>query len=1027
MAECVHVITRTRPMNQKEKDRGSRSIVTHDSKKNQITIEHPDEKDNQKSFTFDSVFDWDSQQTEVYEHCAFKMIESVIEGYNGTVFAYGQTGCGKSHSMMGKAADPILKGIVPRSFEHIMSVVASAQSSSKQFLIRCSFIEIYNEEIRDLLSEDTKAKRDLKEMPGKGVFIKDQNQVIVKTQKEMVHYMNIGNDNRSVGATLMNAESSRSHSIFTAYVETMETLEGQEKDSIRAGKLNLVDLAGSERQSKTAATGDRLKEAMKINLSLSALGNVISALVSGKAKHIPYRDSKLTRLLQDSLGGNTKTLMICALSPADYNYDETLSTLKYGDRAKQIKNAPKVNEDPKDAMLREYTEEISRLRKQLNDHPDGIPNELAGILPGEEQGEGQRRKEGDGDEWGEDGEGFGLMEPGNPKFDDEDRKKLSFLEKHAFDLNLEHNLQSTNAVKIENEYEQEIKNRQAMEEKIKAMENATAAGTIQGGEATVEVKVDGQEESVQECVVEKEAVIDIDRIHKENEEREQQRQKANVIKKRRTIQLKEAVHTESPEEVEGKYREMQQKYKQICYDVRDAEREAYLSKQDQMDQVQNQEQELDFFRQVAMTLLSEEDIAKIRERIIWNEESDIYAIPNFFFNDLKQTTNMPKVGFQQTFTSSPKKNNFATKRNHKQQNVLVDLGADGYSPEHSPIKDARNQIFQQSPINRGRVNGEGIRQDNFDVRLKSPEKIQGIKQQPFNAINVKGTNDQNDNLLNLDGDYGGFNPLQLPPNKYANKAKMKPMNLNMMAPLKKKNSNANQNLDLGFGDDFDVDYNEDPCEQSWPQKNAKKTNLMPKSININIMANNGLKKMLVPINNRSQANNNNINSNIFGIDNKDSRRDSKPFPRISKGEGSVSINRDSSRMVSRQTNDQDDIFQKSTIGEKPQKKFKIKFANSGAANQLNSNGDADLVKGGSVDNKSKNFKINNNNSMATTQNPADMDSVHSHSVDKPRVFNIKSNNNNPATSNQMPLNNESDLNKSVDKPRTFKIKRKIAG
>ena len=170
-------------------------------------------------------------------------------------------------------------------------------------------------------------------------------------------------DNRSVGATLMNAESSRSHSIFTAYVETMETLEGQEKDSIRAGKLNLVDLAGSERQSKTAATGDRLKEAMKINLSLSALGNVISALVSGKAKHIPYRDSKLTRLLQDSLGGNTKTLMICALSPADYNYDETLSTLKYGDRAKQIKNAPKVNEDPKDAMLREYTEEISRLRK----------------------------------------------------------------------------------------------------------------------------------------------------------------------------------------------------------------------------------------------------------------------------------------------------------------------------------------------------------------------------------------------------------------------------------------------------------------------------------------------------------------------------------------------------------------------------------------------------------------------------------------------------------------------------------------
>ena len=158
--------------------------------------------------------------------------------------------------------------------------------------------------------------------------------------------MSAGNQNRSVGATQMNERSSRSHSIFTVTVERSEK-DSNGEEHIRAGKLHLVDLAGSERQAKTGATGDRLKEATKINLSLSALGNVISALVDGKSSHIPYRDSKLTRLLQDSLGGNARTLMIATMSPASYNYDETLSTLRYANRAKCIKNKPKINEDPK--------------------------------------------------------------------------------------------------------------------------------------------------------------------------------------------------------------------------------------------------------------------------------------------------------------------------------------------------------------------------------------------------------------------------------------------------------------------------------------------------------------------------------------------------------------------------------------------------------------------------------------------------------------------------------------------------------
>merc|ERR1740139_1739516 len=165
----------------------------------------------------------------------------------------------------------------------------------------------------------------------------------------------------------MNQDSSRSHSIFTIHVETSEDIEGS--SGIRMGKLNLVDLAGSERQSKTQATGDRLKEATKINLSLSALGNCISALVDGKSTHIPFRDSKLTRLLQDSLGGNTKTVMVANMGPADYNYEESLSTLRYANRAKNIKNKPKINEDPKDAMLREFQEEIARLRAKLDGKP----------------------------------------------------------------------------------------------------------------------------------------------------------------------------------------------------------------------------------------------------------------------------------------------------------------------------------------------------------------------------------------------------------------------------------------------------------------------------------------------------------------------------------------------------------------------------------------------------------------------------------------------------------------------------------
>ncbi|XP_072182334.1 osmotic avoidance abnormal protein 3-like [Diadema setosum] len=362
MAEAVKVIVRCRPLNAREKSLNCSTVVKMDGARGYCEIFKPKSKDPPKSFTFDGAYFTESTTEQIYGDIAYPLVDGVLEGYNGTIFAYGQTGCGKSFSMQGITDPPTQRGIIPRAFEHIFENIQVAEGL--KFLVRASYLEIYNEEIRDLLGKDHKARLELKEHPDKGVYVKDLSMHVVHNTRECEQVMELGWKNRSVGATLMNADSSRSHSIFTIHIEMCELDEAGE-DHIRAGKLNLVDLAGSERQAKTGATGDRLKEATKINLSLSALGNVISALVDGKSKHIPYRDSKLTRLLQDSLGGNTKTLMVACLSPADNNYDETLSTLRYANRAKNIKNKPKINEDPKDALLRQYQEEIKMLKQML--------------------------------------------------------------------------------------------------------------------------------------------------------------------------------------------------------------------------------------------------------------------------------------------------------------------------------------------------------------------------------------------------------------------------------------------------------------------------------------------------------------------------------------------------------------------------------------------------------------------------------------------------------------------------------------
>ncbi|XP_011297517.1 kinesin-like protein KIF3B [Fopius arisanus] len=379
--QCVQVVVRCRPMDEKEESKNYSKVVEVCPSRGVVEIRNPREdpsRDNTKIFTFDAVYDYHSSQQDLYEETVRPLVSSVLNGFNGTIFAYGQTGTGKTYTMEGIKGDSKRRGIIPRSFEHIFNHIG--RSENMQYLVRASYLEIYQEEIRDLLQSDQSLRFELKEKPESGVFVKDLSSVICKSAQEIQQLMNKGNMNRTIGATNMNEHSSRSHAIFLITIE----MGSMEDSGIRVGRLNLVDLAGSERQSKTGSCGDRLKEASKINLSLSALGNVISALVDGKTSHVPYRDSKLTRLLQDSLGGNSKTIMVANIGPASYNYDETLTTLRYANRAKNIKNKPRINEDPKDALLRQYQEEISRLKEKLL---------LKGATPNKKKRKSKRRKD----------------------------------------------------------------------------------------------------------------------------------------------------------------------------------------------------------------------------------------------------------------------------------------------------------------------------------------------------------------------------------------------------------------------------------------------------------------------------------------------------------------------------------------------------------------------------------------------------------------------------------------------------------
>ncbi|XP_017864292.1 PREDICTED: kinesin-like protein Klp68D [Drosophila arizonae] len=356
--ECVQVVVRCRPMSNRERTEGSPEVVTVYPNRGVVELQNLVDvnKEQRKVFTYDAAYDALASQTTLYHEVVFPLVSSVLEGFNGCIFAYGQTGTGKTFTMEGVRGNDDLMGIIPRTFEQIWLHINRTENF--QFLVDVSYLEIYMEELRDLLKPNSK-HLEVRER-GSGVYVPNLHAINCKSVDDMIDVMKVGNKNRTVGFTNMNEHSSRSHAIFMIKIEMCDT----ETNTIKVGKLNLIDLAGSERQSKTGASAERLKEASKINLALSSLGNVISALAEN-SPHVPYRDSKLTRLLQDSLGGNSKTIMIANIGPSNYNYNETLTTLRYAQRAKNIQNQPIKNEDPQDAKLKEYQEEIERLKRLI--------------------------------------------------------------------------------------------------------------------------------------------------------------------------------------------------------------------------------------------------------------------------------------------------------------------------------------------------------------------------------------------------------------------------------------------------------------------------------------------------------------------------------------------------------------------------------------------------------------------------------------------------------------------------------------
>ncbi|KAM8939423.1 centromere-associated protein E [Pelodytes ibericus] len=356
--DAVKVCVRVRPLIQREQ--GDQVNLLWKAGKSTIS-----QVDGTKSFNFDRVFHSDETTSQVYQETAVPIIRSVLQGYNGTIFAYGQTSSGKTYTMMGTTNS---LGIIPQAVQEVFKIIR--EIPNREFLLRVSYMEIYNETVTDLLCDDRKKKPlEVREDINRTVYVADLTEELVMIPEHVMQWIKKGEKNRHYGETKMNEHSSRSHTIFRMIIESRERNDPGNSEScegaVMVSHLNLVDLAGSERASQTGAEGVRLKEGCNINRSLFILGQVIKKLSDGQAGgFINYRDSKLTRILQNSLGGNARTLIICTVTPV--SFDETLSTLQFASTAKHVRNTPHVNEVLDDqALLKRYRKEIMDLKKQL--------------------------------------------------------------------------------------------------------------------------------------------------------------------------------------------------------------------------------------------------------------------------------------------------------------------------------------------------------------------------------------------------------------------------------------------------------------------------------------------------------------------------------------------------------------------------------------------------------------------------------------------------------------------------------------
>ncbi|XP_037397199.1 kinesin-like protein KIF1B isoform X9 [Pygocentrus nattereri] len=378
----VKVAVRVRPFNSRETSKESKCIIQMQG--NSTTILNPkNPKESPKSFSFDYSY-WShtspddpsfASQSRVYNDIGKEMLQHAFEGYNVCIFAYGQTGAGKSYTMMGKQEEG-QEGIIPQLCEELFEKINDNNNEEISYSVEVAYMEIYCERVRDLLNPKNKGNLRVREHPLLGPYVEDLSKLAVTSYTDIADLMDAGNKARTVAATNMNETSSRSHAVFTIVFTQRRHDSETDLSTEKVSKISLVDLAGSERADSTGAKGTRLKEGANINKSLTTLGKVISALAEvdnctskskkkKKTDFIPYRDSVLTWLLRENLGGNSRTAMVAALSPADINYDETLSTLRYADRAKQIKCNAVINEDPNAKLVRELKDEVTRLKELL--------------------------------------------------------------------------------------------------------------------------------------------------------------------------------------------------------------------------------------------------------------------------------------------------------------------------------------------------------------------------------------------------------------------------------------------------------------------------------------------------------------------------------------------------------------------------------------------------------------------------------------------------------------------------------------